>query len=182
MVIMVSPLNKRDSQTEPKKKSRRFYLSLIAAVLLLAVIVGVVIFELSNIGQTNQGPGPIDIEVVADKPFYLRGEQVSFTIYVNNPQNWSVPEPLGVSYEMNRNGDFVFGVSKNINFGDKQPSFPPHSRTLYETRVWDGKVGPSDNRTLAPTGSYTYTVAFDGPVDYGNSGNCTLEVRLNPAS
>ena len=147
------------------------------------MVLGVVIFEIYHIGQNSYGPGPIDIEVIADKPFYMQGEPINFTIYVNNPQNWSVPEPLGISYVMTMNDDeFVFGNSKNINFGDKQPLFPAHSKTLYETRIWDGKVGSSDNRTLASPGVYKYTVAFDGPVDYGNSGNCTFEIILNSST
>jgi hypothetical protein len=169
-----------ESQTEPKKRSRRFYLVLAAAVLLIAVIISVVMFEMSNINQTNYGPGPVEIEVVSDKPFYMQGEEVNFTIYVTNPQNWSVPEPYGVTYEMHRNGSEVFGGNVQISFAiNPPPSFPPHSRKLYETRVWDGKVGPGDNRTLAPPGTYTYTVLFGGTVDYGNSGNCTFEIRQN---
>jgi hypothetical protein len=147
---------------------------------LIAVIVGVVIFEMSNINQTIYGPGPVEIEVVSDKPIYMQGEEVNFTIYVTNPQNWSVPEPLGVIYRISRNDSEVFGGDKHISFGvNPPPSFPAHSRKLYETRVWDGKVGTSDNRTLAPPGIYTFTVAFDGPVDYGDSGNCTFEIRQN---
>jgi hypothetical protein len=121
---------------------------------------------------------PVDIEVVADKLFYVQGEEANFTIYVNNPQNWSVPEPDGVTHEMNRTGSFVFDGSVCIDFVPGiVPTFPAHSRTLYETRVWDGKVGSGDNRTLAPPGTYTYTVSFCGQVDYGNSGNCTFEIR-----
>jgi hypothetical protein len=174
-------LSSADSQTEPKKKSRRFYLVLVATVLLIAVIISVIFLGLFNMGQTNYGPGPIEIEVISDKPVYLQGEEVNFTIYVTNPQNWSVPEPNGVTYEMYMNGIEVFGGNVQIRYVYPPPSFPPHSRELYEIRTWDGKVGPSNNRTIALPGNYTYTVSFGGSVDYGNSGNCAFEIRLNPA-
>jgi hypothetical protein len=157
-----------------------------AVVLSATLIVGVLIFELSNMSNvenTSYGPGPVDIEVVADKLFYVQGEEVNFTIYVNNPQNWSVPEPSVVTHEMNRAGSFVFGGTVCIDFAaGRVPTFPAHSRTLYETRVWDGKVGSGDNRTLAPPGTYTYTVTVGGIVDYGSGGNCTFEVRAKPES
>ena len=172
-------MSSAESQTEPKKKSRRFYLVLAAAVLLIVVILSVAFLSLFNMGQTNYGPGPVEIEVISDKPFYLQGEEVNFTIYVTNPQNWSVPKPTSVTYEINRNGSEVFHGNAQIRYVYPPPSFPAHSRELYETYVWDGKVGPGVNRTLAPPGIYTFTGAFDGPVDYGNSGNCTFEIRQN---
>ena len=153
---------------------------LAAVVLSAALIVGVFVFELSNMSNVENasyGSGPVDIEVTSDKPVYLQGEQVNFTIYVNNPQNWSVPEPDGVTYEMNRTGTFVSGSTRLIDFGGPHFLFPAHSRTLYEARVWDGKVGSAENRTFAPPGTYTYTVSFGGLVDYGSGGNCTFEIR-----
>jgi hypothetical protein len=172
-----------NSQTEPKKKSRRFYMLLVSAVLLVAVMVGIVIFRMPGIGQPSYDPGPVDIEVVADKSFYLQGEEVNFTVYVSNPQDWSVPEPSGVIYEMYRNSAFIFGGDKHIDFvPDKIPVFAAHSRILFETWSWDGKVGSGDNRTVAPPGNYMFTVRFGGLIDYGNSGNCTFEIRLGIAS
>ena len=150
----------------------------LVASTLLVVVVGVVIFQMYVAAQDNYGPGPIDIEVVADKPFYLQGEEVNFTVYVNNPQDWCVPEPSGVIYEMYRNSTFIFGGDKHIDFvPDKIPVFAAHSRILFETWSWDQKVGSGDNRTVAPPGNYTLTVRFGGQMDYGNSGNCTFEIR-----
>jgi hypothetical protein len=145
----------------------------IAAVLLIAVIVGVVIFEMS---RPSYGPGPVDIEVFSNKFVYAQGEEVNFTIYVNNPQNWSVLEPFSVTHEMNRTNELVLSDWTEIDFAER-PSFPPHSRTLYDTRVWDGKVRSGDNLTLAPPVIYTYFVTFKGSGGYGNGGNCTFEIR-----
>jgi hypothetical protein len=51
-------LNRVDSQTEPKKRSRRFYTVLFAAILLIAAAVSVAIFEFSNIGKIQLGLEP----------------------------------------------------------------------------------------------------------------------------
>jgi hypothetical protein len=174
-------LNSGDLQTEHKKKSRLFYLVLVAAVLLIAVIVGVVIFEFFNIGNTRYGPGPVEIEVTTDKSFYLQGEEVNFTITVNNPQDWPVPHPLQISYQIERNDKFVDGVTIMVTPAGS-PTFPAHSRTLYDTYVWDQKTGPGSKRTQVPLGNYTFSVSFGRPVDYGSGGNCTFEIRPNPQS
>ena len=170
-----------DSQTNPKKKSRRFYLVLVAAVLLIAVIVSAVILEFFNIGNTRYGPGPVEIEATTDKSFYLQGEEVNFTITVNNPQDWPVSHPLQISYQIERNDKFVDGVTIMVTPADA-PAFPAHSGTLYDTYVWDQKTGIGNNRTQVPLGNYTFTVSFGGPVDYGGGGNCTFEIQPNPQS
>jgi hypothetical protein len=155
-------------QVEPKKRSRRFYVILTVAILTLAIIIGVVIFEWSNLGQTSYGPGPVEIEVKADKPFYLQGEDVNFTIYVNNPQDWPVLYPSMVDYRI-ENGC----LTKQITLASPIPLFPAQSRTLYDTYFWDQKVP-------APPGNYTLNFSFGGPVDYGSGGNCTFEIRPTP--
>jgi len=152
-------------QVEPKKRSRRFYVILTAAILTLAIIIGVVIFEWSNLGQTSYGPGPVDIEVTTDKLFYLQGEEVNFTVTVNNPQDWPVQYPNVVEYRIGNES-----LTKQITLASPVPSFPAQSRMLYDTYFW----GP------APPGNYTLNVSFGGPVDYGSGGNCTFEIRPTP--
>ena len=130
-------LTSAGKQIEPKKRSKRFYAILVAAILTLAIMVGVVIFELSNVGQTSYGPGPVDIEVIADKPFFLQGEEVNFTMHVNNPQDWPVPYPLQITYQIERDNHSVDGVTIFVNPAPGSIStFPAHSRTLYDTYVW----------------------------------------------
>jgi len=121
-------------QTEPEKKSRRFYIILAATILLLALLVGVVLFELSNVG-----PGPVVIEVTPNKPFYLQGETVSFTIHVNNQQEWPVRYPSTVTYQVEKNSQYIDGDHVEKDCGDPWPKFPAHSKTLYETYQWDQK-------------------------------------------
>jgi hypothetical protein len=167
-------LASESSQTEPKKKSRRLYAVFVAVALLVAVFSSYRI--LGSHVEPITGPGPIDIEVTADKPFYLQGEEVNFTIYVNNPQDWPVEHPFNVNYQMGNESvdtciDYVPGL---------QPSFPAHSRTMFGTFPWILESESGSNITLLEPGNYTFTVSFGGRVDYGDSGNCTFEVRLNP--
>jgi hypothetical protein len=60
------------------------------------------------------------------------------------------------------------------------PTFLAHSRTLYDTYVWDQKTGPGNNRTQVPLGNYMFVVSFGGLIDYGSGGNCNFDIRKNP--
>ena len=166
-------------ETEPKKRSRRFYLVIVAAIVFFAVIAGAVIFSICNIGQTNYGTGPVDIEVTSDRAFYLQGEEVNFTIYVHNQQNWSVPYPNSVICVVEKNGLYVASVGGGqLDYPGRLPTFPPHSKTLYWTSLlWNQKMDVNGTLVQVQPGNYTYTVSFEGAVNYGNSGNCTFEIR-----
>jgi hypothetical protein len=173
-------LSSADSQTEPKKKSRRLYLVLAATVLLIAVIIGVIIFEISDINQTNYGPGPVEIEVISDKPFYLQGEKVNFTIYVNNPHDWPVPYPNSVRYIIEKDDLYVASLGGGqIDYPAPFPMFPPNSKRLYQEflMTWNQKTNLNGTLVQVQPGNYTLTVSFDGAVDYGDSSNCTFEIR-----
>ena len=162
---------------KPTKRHRHFYVILVVAVLTLAIMIGIVIFLL-GVGNTNYGPGPVNIEVTTDKPLYLQGEEIQFSIYVNNPQNWPVPYPTYVA--LRAKGTDVQPVDiYNVNINpplDSISTFPPHSRTLWDTAVlWDQKI--DRNGTLVQPGNYTVVVSFDGLVNYGDGGNCTIEIQ-----
>jgi len=120
-------------QTAPKKRSRRFYIILITTASLLTVTVGVFCVDHGN--RPNYGPGPIEIEVSTDKPFYLQGEEVNFIIYVNNPQNWPVAYPDLVGYDVEKDGISIDSCDVNVNFGYEIPTIPAHSRTAYRPFV-----------------------------------------------
>jgi len=119
---------------------------------------------------------------LADKPFYMQGEEVRFSIQVNNQQNWQVEYPSELSYAITQDGHFVDGFKL---FVDPPPgavsTFPAHSTKLYDTYVWDQKTGTGDNQTLVQPGNYMFSVSFRGSVNYGDSGNCTIEIRPNPS-
>jgi len=167
-----------DKQGKPKKRSRRFYLILAAAILTLAIIIGVVIFEFFKIGSTHDGPGPVYIdEVTADKPYYLQGEEVNFTVTVNNPQDWSVRYPGYVAYMIEKDDLIIAEGGVNINYAMPILTFPSHSRIAYRPPLsWNQKIDV--NGTLAAPGNYTLMVSLSGP-SYNPSGNCTIEIRPN---
>jgi hypothetical protein len=170
-----------DSQIQPKKRSRRFYVILLAAVLLSVETVGVAIFEFSISGKIYYGPGPVEIEVTTDKPYYLQGEKVNFVIIVNNPQDWPVMAPLEVGYAIEKDGLILGAPIVCIDYGMYDvPTFPAHSRTLYNPplQAWDQKMDVNGTRVQVQSGNYTLTVSLGGYY-YNDSANCTFEIRQN---
>jgi hypothetical protein len=153
--------------------------AIVFVVIITASIAVAVAAYAFNIGNIRYGPGPVEIELTTDKPFYLQGEEVNFTITVNNPQDWPVPYPNVINYQIERNDQIVDDVTAQVTLAGS-PTFPAHSRTLYDTYVWDQKAGLGNNRTQVPLGNYTLNVSFGGPVDYGIGGNYTFEIRPNP--
>ncbi len=156
-------------QNQNKRKFKRIYAIAIIAVLIVAAL-SYVVYTLTYVAPT--GPGPVEIEVVTDKPSFLQGEEVQFSIYVNNPHEWRVLYPSSVMYQIESD---VRGAS--IDYTNPYPSFPAHSRILFETHVWDQKTGTGSNQTLVQPGNYTLTVTFNGPVDYGAPTNYTFEIK-----
>ncbi len=163
-------------QTGPAKKSRRFYLVLVAAFLLIAVLI-IAVF----LNQTVSGPGPVEMAVESDKQVYLQGEEVNFSVYVNNPHDWNVPYPCSVSYIIGKDGVYVTSIGGGHISYDELPMFSPNTNTSYQVLLmpWNQKLPVNGTHVQAEPGNYTLTVTFNGAVDYGDSGNCTFEIRPN---
>jgi len=173
-------LGTAEPQTEPKRKSRRFYLVLAAAVLLIATI-SIAVFL--GLFQTNYGIGPVDIEVTPNKPVYLQGEEVNFTIYVNNPHDWPVAYPFQVAYRIEKGNVPVDSAILSIDFAaGRIPTFPAHSNTTYcPISPWNQKTYDNETWVQVEPGNYTFTVSLKGP-SFDNSGNCTFEIRQSNPS
>jgi hypothetical protein len=171
-------LTDESSPPEPKRSFRRYYL-IVATVLLISIVVGVIILIMFNNTQAYYGPGPVEINVIPNKLVFAQGEDVNLTIYVNNPQDWLVPYPLEISYQISRDNQFVDGYTLNVNPPPGAIStFPARSTTNWESYVWDRKTKPpGGNRTQVSPGEYTFTASFSGLVTYGEAGNCTFEIR-----
>jgi len=113
--------------------------------------------------QPKMGPGPVEVEVTSDKPSYLPGQSVTFSIYVTNPHDWNVEYPWKKEYTVGNASLIV-----DMEHGPNPPSFPAHSTTLYDTYVWR----PTSHPGLAELGNYTLTVVLDD-----GSGTCSFEIR-----
>lgn len=139
---------------------------------ILGVIIVLVISVVSYIIITSPaptGPGPIELEIQVDKPSYLVGENVTFSIYVYNPQNWSVIYPTVMTYSIGN-----YSSNANFDYVEPVPVFQPHTKTLFFTHVWKTELA---NGTLIEPGKYTLSVTLDGRVDYGEPASCTVEIR-----
>jgi hypothetical protein len=166
-------LSTAEPQTEPKRKSRRLYLVLAAAVLLITIL-SVAVF--SGLFQTTYGIGPVDIEITPDKPFYLQGEEVNFTIYVYNPHDWPVAHPQSVLCIIEREGVYVDSLGGGlIDYASPFPTIAPHSEITYR-ESWNQKRDINGTHTQVEPGNYTLIVSLEGP-SFDNSGNCTFEIR-----
>ena len=77
---------------------------ILALAILLVIITGAIAVNWI-VNQNRFGPGPVDMEVTLDKPFYLKNENVAISIYVTNPQDWRAPEKLREVYSK---ADFEF--------------------------------------------------------------------------
>ena len=146
------------------KLSKMICILAITSVLIISIASYIIVTS-----PAPTGPGPIELEVQADKPSYLVGENVTFSIYVYNPQNWSVFYPSSMMYSIGTD-------SRGANFGYAAPFpvFQPHSKTLFYTHTWRTELS---NGTLIEPGNYTFSVSLDGRVDYGVPANCTVTIR-----
>jgi hypothetical protein len=142
------------SSGEPKKKPSWRFAIVLAAVVLFASVV-IISHEFTKV---KIGPGPVDIEIVPDKPYYVQGENVNFSIYISNPHDWNVEYPWKKTYTLGNDTHIV-----DMELSPDLPSFPAHSRVLYDTSLWT----PKHSSILANPGNYTFTVTLGGRVDYG---------------
>jgi hypothetical protein len=157
------------------KRSTRLYLVIVAVILLIVIIITAVFLN-----QPSYGPGPVYIEVASDKQVYLQGEEVNFTIYVNNPHDWNIPQPNSVSYIIEKDGVYVASIGGGqITYVEPLPMFSPNTKTRYQELLmpWDQKTHLNGNLVQVQPGNYTLIVTFDGAVDYGDSGNSTFEIQ-----
>jgi hypothetical protein len=155
-----------------RKKSRRFYLAFVVIILLLAVTLSLIIGTYYA-NQNNFGPGPIDLEVKPDKPYFLRNEQANFTFLLINNQSWPVTKPLLQETNITKDGILLENTDLHTNFADV-PTIPANSSTqLY----WTWRGPQRDNQTLThEAGNYTLTVRLEG-FGYDVTSGCIFEIK-----
>lgn len=157
---------------QPANKSKRIY-AVIAAALLIVAILSVTLYVLTQPGPT--GPGPVKIDIITDKPIYLQGEQTHFSIYVNNTQNWRIPEPTTISFQI---GNYS-STTVCIDYVNPPPTFPAHSREFFYDYDWNQQTGTGSNSKQVEPGYYTLTVTLEGSVNYGAPAKFTFEIKAN---
>jgi hypothetical protein len=94
--------------------------SIILFVVLLAAVIGAYCFLQWSFNY--YGLGPIEIELLPDKPFYLQGENVTVSIYVSNAQNWPVPFPTTLIYSLT-DGNTTMPNKVYIDYAAPPPDF-----------------------------------------------------------
>jgi hypothetical protein len=169
-----------EPQGKPQRKTKRFYAILALAVLLITILLGTLIYKLTIANRVSFGPGPVEIEVTTDKPIYLQGEEINFTVYVTNPHEWQVPYPNSVFNTIEKNGSYVcnLGIGQIDYIAGNLATFKPDSKKAYiENLPWNQRISQNGTLVQVEPGKYTLTVEFSGAVDYGNDGNCTFEIR-----
>ena len=82
-----------------RRRGKAFLALFILGIIFLAFVSFVAIYVFTS-PKTIVGNGPIEIQIVATKPSYTPETQGQFQIYINNPQNWSVPYPTSVWYRI----------------------------------------------------------------------------------
>jgi hypothetical protein len=156
---------------QPAKKSKRIYVVIIVAVFIIAAL-SFTAYSLTAPGPT--GPGPIKIEIMSDKPVYLQGEQAHFSIYINNTQNWRIPKPTTISFQIEN----YSSKTVCIDYVNPPPTFPAHSREFFYDYNWNQQTGGSNSKQVEP-GYYTLTVTLEGSVNYGAPAKYTFEIKPN---
>lgn len=158
-------------------RSRGFYVIIATAIVSIILLSSIFVYIfIDTHTQSYFGPGPIEIKVTPDKPFFLQGEQVNFTIVVINNQSWPISRPLSEEASIIKDGVPAKGgyVTMNINYGSKMPTYPANSTANIH---WTWYEIEKDNQTIPhEIGNYSLTFTLRG-VGYYATSNCTFEVN-----
>ena len=144
-----------NSSVETKKQSRNFYYSFgLIAVLIVVLVVAFFSFRDPLLYNNT-----LTIQTVTDKSYYLKGENVSTSVYVINGKDESFLQPTAIDYTViNPTGQEVYSLRMNILFPSPTPTFPAHSKTLFSNHVWNQK---NINHTMVESGNYKIKVSFE---------------------
>ncbi len=115
-------------------EDKRLYFGF-AAVALLVFVLAVAFFAFRDpILYSNT----LTVQAVTDKSSYTQGEAVSISVYVINGKDESFVQPTIISYKvLNSAEQEVYSLLKAITFINPPPTFPAHSKTLFNSEVWN---------------------------------------------
>jgi hypothetical protein len=118
-------------------------------------------------------PGSLGLEVTTDKPTYGIGENVTFIIKVNNPEDWPVRYPNSESATVKGNGIVTQLLgSAVIDYPIKAPTYPAREVTIINKTWNQTSIGTSS----ISSGNYTFTYSIQG-YGYDISANCTFTIE-----
>ncbi len=170
-------LRNKDPPYLRPERSKRFYITVAAAITAVAIILTGA-FILTNLHPAHQksyyGPGPIEIKVQPDKPFFVVGELVNFTVTVVNNQNWPVASPSFQGTIIEKDGVRIGGGGMHIDYPPNRPTYPANASTPY---TWTWYPNRQNNQTVPhEPGNYALTYHLEG-FGYDATANCTFELR-----
>lgn len=146
----------------------------IIAVALVIGVIGVAALIIDAGTPSYYKPGSLELEVTTDKPSYVIGENVTFIIKVNNPQDWPVRQPNSVIGKVEGNEVHAdIEGSGIIEWPVKAPTYLAHEITIYNL-TWNQTSHGLNN--LMVSGNYTFTYRIQG-YGYDTSANCTFIIE-----
>ena len=160
--------------TIEKKRKLLFRIKLAVAIIITVLVIGFVGFYINATTPSFYGPGPIEITISPNKPYFLEGENVTFTITVINNQSWPVTYPLSEKVNIQKDGVEYEGSGLQIDYPIKIPTFPAKASTPLSWTWFESNKG---NQTIPhQRGNYSISFYISG-VDYSAVAYCTFEVR-----
>ena len=159
-----------NSSVESKKQNRKlYYIFALIVVLIVVVVVAFFVFQNPAFQDPLLYNNAITVQVLTDKTFYTKGEDVSITACVINGKNEPVKCTTSISYKVfDSAGQEVYGCDTLITLPIPLPTYPPHSKYSYNSNVWNQK---NFNYTLVESGNYTIKVSLE----YGTS-ECNIQI------
>jgi hypothetical protein len=155
---------------------KRFLFSALIIIVVLTSIIAFVVYSNQNYYNVdNYDSGIVDIKVVPTKSYYLQGENINFTIYVNNKQDRPVRYPTSIYHVIEQNKSIIFDQIEYANYViDQIPTFPAHNETILPL-MWDQKIRVNDTIVQAEPGNYTFKILFIPTEDYGQRTGSKVE-------
>lgn len=158
-----------------KKRKRQRTLKIAAVIAVFTLIVGFVALYVEN-GPSVYGPGPIEVTITPNKPYFIQGENITFTVTIINKQSWPIAYPNSESTRIEKEGIIYQNEGLNIDYAVKVPTYPANMNTIHSWRWLETK---NDTMTIPhEVGNYSLTYEISG-YGYSASTNCSFEIRQN---
>lgn len=156
-----------------KKRKRKRRIKITAAIIAVGIVIGFVALYLTN-GPNYFGPGPIEITISPDKPYFLQGETINFTVTIINNQSWPITHPVQESVKIIKNGTTHENYDMHADYPPRIPTYPANTNSTAQW-TWIKSI-KEINPTPLDVGNYTFNYKISG-IGYVASANCTFEIK-----